>query len=67
MKGKIAQKDEKKRQKTEKKIEKLKRREEKLKRRIDIFSESPMKRERLEILDDDNTVRYDFYKYVLFM
>ncbi|XP_060568887.1 next to BRCA1 gene 1 protein-like isoform X2 [Ruditapes philippinarum] len=65
MKGKIAQKDEKKRQKTEKKIEKLKRREEKLKRRIDIFSESPMKRERLEILDDDNTVRYDFYKVMM--
>ncbi|XP_053386661.1 next to BRCA1 gene 1 protein-like isoform X2 [Mercenaria mercenaria] len=65
LKGKIAQKDEKKRQKTEKKIEKLKRREEKLKRRIDGFSESPMKRERLEILDDDNTVRYDFYKVMM--
>ncbi|KAL4216974.1 Next to BRCA1 protein 1 protein [Mactra antiquata] len=63
--GKMAQKEEKKRLKSEKKIEKLKRKEEKLKRRIEGFSESPMKRERLELLDDDNTVRYDFYKVMM--
>lgn len=66
LKGKIAQKEvEKKRQKAERKIEKLKRKEEKLKRRIDEFSELPLKRERLELLNEDNTMRYDFYKVMM--
>lgn len=60
-----AHKEEKLRQKAEKKIEKLKRKEEKLKRRIEGMGESPVKRERLELLDDDSTVRYDFYKVMM--
>lgn len=64
MKSNMKQKVEKKKKKDERKIEKLKRKEEKLKRRIEAYSDSPLKREKLELLTDNNTVRYDFYKYV---
>ena len=65
MKDIFARNEEKRR--NERKMAKLKKKEEKLKRRMDQMSESPIKRERLELMDDDSTVRYDFYKYVNFI
>lgn len=62
MKSRLYQKVEKKKQKNERKIEKLKRKEEKLKRRYEVINDSPLKREKLELTGDDNTVQYDFYR-----
>ena len=65
MKSRLTQKVEKKKHKHERKIEKLKRKEEKLKRRYEVINDSPLKREKLELVGDDNTVRYDFYRVLM--
>jgi len=64
LEGKLRHKIEKKKLKHERKMEKVKRRAEKLNRRLEASIEQPSKREKLDLLNTEGAVTYDFYKYV---
>ncbi|WAR09784.1 NBR1-like protein [Mya arenaria] len=65
LESRLTHKLEKKKRKHEKKMDKIKRKAEKLNRRLDGTTDTPTKREKLDLLTAEGAVTYDFYKVMM--